>query len=223
MSLGAEAAAPIAAFGGTFDPVHLGHLRVAAGTAAALRLPEVRLIPSQRPVHRSAPGATGAQRLTMLRLAVADWPGLTVDARELERDTPSYTVLTLESLRAEYPSAPILWLIGIDAFLGLPTWHDWTRLFELAHFVVLNRPGTPVAQALDARRAPWALPRLTRSADELRSTPQGRIHLHTVAPQAISASTIRARIAAGASDDELLQLLPRSVLAYIRSHHLYTA
>lgn len=214
---------PIAAFGGTFDPVHLGHLRVAADTAAALRLPEVRLIPSQRPVHRGAPGATGAQRLAMLRLAVVDWPGLTVDARELERDTPSYTVLTLESLRAEHPAAPILWLIGIDAFLGLPTWRDWTRLFDLAHFVVLNRPGTPVAQALDARRAPWALPRLTQSADDLRRTPQGRIHLHTVAPQAISASTIRARIAAGASDDELLQLLPRSVLAYIRSHHLYTA
>jgi nicotinate-nucleotide adenylyltransferase len=214
---------PLAAFGGTFDPVHLGHLRVAADTAAALRLPEVRLIPSQTPVHRSAPGATGAQRLAMLRLAVADWPGLTVDARELERDTPSYTVLTLESLWAEHPGTPILWLIGIDAFLALPTWRDWTRLFDLAHFVVLNRPGTPVAQALDARRAPWALPRLTQSADDLRKAPAGRIHLHTVAPQPISASAIRARIAAGASDDELRQLLPASVLAYIRSNRLYLA
>lgn len=213
----------IAAFGGTFDPVHLGHLRVAADTAAALRLPEVRLIPAQTPVHRSAPGASAAQRLAMLRLAVAEWPGLSVDARELERATPSYTVLTLESLRAEYPGTPILWLIGIDAFLRLPTWRDWTRLFELAHFVVLNRPGTPVAQALDARAAPWALPRLTRHAEELQATPQGRIHLHTVAPQPISASEIRARIASGESDDELRQLLPAPVLAYIRTNRLYLA
>lgn len=211
----------IAALGGTFDPVHLGHLRVAADTAAALRLPEVRLIPSQTPVHRSAPGAPAEQRLAMLRLAVADWPGLTVDTREIERPTPSYTVLTLESLRAEHPRTPILWLIGIDAFLGLPTWRDWMRLFDLAHFVVLNRPGTPVAQTLDPARVPWAVPRLARDAQALRAEPAGRIYLQTVTPQPISSSAIRARIAAGASDDELAQLLPPAVLAYIRSHQLY--
>ena len=120
---------PLALLGGTFDPVHWGHLRIASETAAALKLPEVRLIPSQAPVHRASPGATGEQRLAMLRLAVADAPGLSVDDRELTRDTPSYTTLTLESLRTEFPLRPLIWLIGVDAFVHINTWYEWPRLF----------------------------------------------------------------------------------------------
>ena len=218
---------PLALLGGTFDPVHWGHLRIASETAAALKLPEVRLIPSQAPVHRASPGATGEQRLAMLRLAVADAPGLSVDDRELTRDTPSYTTLTLESLRTEFPLRPLIWLIGVDAFVHINTWYEWPRLFELAHFVVLNRPGFAVSQALSPTLAEVWQGRLTRSAEVLTHATHGSIYLHTVTPQAISATVIRDTIgntiAAGASDEALLLLLPTPVLAYIRAHQLYRA
>ena len=214
---------PLALLGGTFDPVHWGHLHIASETAAALKLQDVRLIPSKAPVHRVAPGATGEQRLAMLRLAVADTPGLAVDDRELTRDTPSYTALTLASLRAEFPLRPLLWLIGIDAFMHINHWHQWPRLFDLAHFVVLNRPGFAVSQALSPALSEVWQGRLTRSAIALTHTKQGHIFLHTVTPQTISATAIRNTIAAGASDNALVSLLPGPVLAYIRAHQLYRA
>ncbi|MBL8310248.1 MAG: nicotinate-nucleotide adenylyltransferase [Burkholderiales bacterium] len=215
--------APLALLGGTFDPVHRGHLRIALDTATALRLPEVRLIPSKAPVHRASPGASEADRLAMLRLAVADDQSgtLRVDDRELRRDTPSYTVLTLQSLRAEYPTRPLLWLIGIDAFAHIKSWYQWPQLFELAHFVVLNRPGYAVATALSPALADLWQPRLAQEAAALRATAAGRILLHTVPPQAVSATEIRNSLANGASDSALAPLLPAAVLAYIRSHHLY--
>mgnify|MGYP002143470236 FL=1 len=214
---------PLALFGGTFDPVHWGHLRVALDTATALKLPEVRLIPSKTPVHRKAPGASEADRLAMLRLAVAeDGSGtLAVDDRELRRDTPSYTVLTLQSLRAEFPARPLLWLIGVDAFQHLMSWYQWPQLFELAHFVVLNRPGYPVANVLSPALAPVWQGRLAREPVALTDTTHGSLYLHTVAPQAVSATEIRNKIAAGAGDEALTSLLPPSVLTYIRAHQLY--
>ena len=214
---------PLAILGGTFDPVHWGHVRIATETAAALRLPEVRLMPSKVPVHRAAPGATGDQRMAMLKLAVANAPGLSVDDRELTRDTPSYAALTLASLRAEFPLRPLLWLIGIDAFMHINLWHQWPRLFELAHFVVLNRPGFAVSQALSPALSEVWQGRLTASASALTDTKHGHIFLHTVTPQMISATAIRNTIAAGASDNALVSLLPRPVLAYIRAHQLYRA
>ncbi len=212
---------PLALLGGTFDPVHFGHLRIASETATALKLPEMRLIPSKTPVHRARPGASEAERLAMLRLAVADVPGLTVDDRELKRDTPSYTALTLESLRTEFPQRPLIWLIGIDAFMHINRWYQWPRLFELAHFVVLNRPGFAVSQALSPVLAEVWQGRLTRSADALQAATHGSIYLHTVTPQAISATEIRNTIAANAADSALVSLLPAPVLAYIRAHQLY--
>ena len=212
---------PLALLGGTFDPVHFGHLRIASETAAALKLPDVRLIPSKTPVHRAQPGASEAARLAMLNLAVANVPGLSVDDRELKRDTPSYTALTLESLRAEFPQRPLIWLIGIDAFMHINHWYEWPRLFDLAHFVVLNRPGFAVSQALSPVLAEVWQGRLTRSADACRETTHGSIYLHTVTPQAISATAIRNTIAAGAADRALESLLPLPVLAYIRAHQLY--
>ncbi len=212
---------PLALLGGTFDPVHFGHLRIAAETAAALKLPEVRLIPSKTPVHRTRPGASETQRLDMLKLAVAGMPGLVVDDRELRRDTPSYTALTLASLRTEFPQRPLLWLIGVDAFLHIQSWFQWPQLFELAHFVVLNRPGFAVSQVLTPALAEVWQGRLAREASALASETHGRIYLHTVTPQAISATDIRNRIAAGTDDAALHSLLPAPVLAYIRAHQLY--
>lgn len=217
----ANAPTPLGLFGGTFDPVHWGHLRVASEAATALKLPEVRLIPSKTPVHRARPGATEAQRLAMLRLAVADVPGLTVDDCELRRDTPSYTALTLQAMRDAHPSRPLIWLIGVDAFLFINRWYAWQRLFELAHFVVLNRPGFAVSQALSPALAEVWQGRLTRDAATLHNSTHGAIYLHTVTPQAISATEIRNSIAAGAPDAALHALLPAPVLAYIRGHSLY--
>ena len=157
----------------------------------------------------------------MLKLAVADVAGLMADDRELKRETPSYTVFTLQSLRTEFPHRPLIWLIGIDAFMHINHWYEWSRLFELAHFVVLNRPGFAVSQALSPMLAEVWQGRLTRSADALRVATHGSIYLHTVTPQAISATEIRNTIAAGADDSALLSLLPAPVLAYIRAHQLY--
>ena len=212
---------PLAILGGTFDPVHWGHLRVASETAAALKLPEVRLIPSKAPVHRTQPGASAEQRLAMLRLAAAGSPTLTVDDCELRRDTPSYASLTLESKRTEFPLRPLIWFVGVDAFLRIQSWYEWPRLFDLAHFVVLNRPGFAVSQALSPALAEVWQGRLTRSAETLANTTHGSIYLHTVTPQAISATEIRNTIAAGATDAALLPFLPQPVLAYIRAHQLY--
>ena len=212
---------PLAFLGGTFDPVHVGHLRIASETAAALKWPEVRLIPSKTPVHRTRPGASPAQRLAMLKLAVAGVPGLTVDDRELKRSTPSYTVLTLESLRAEFPQRPLIWLIGIDAFMHINHWYEWPRLLQLAHFVVINRPGFAMSQALSPTLAAVWQGRMASSALALHETTHGSIYLHTVTPQAISATCIRNTIAAGAPDSTLESLLPLPVLAYIRAHQLY--
>ena len=217
----ASSTAPLALLGGTFDPVHFGHLRIATETASALKLPEVRLIPSKAPVHRAQPGASAEQRLAMLRLAVADIPGLTVDDCELRRATPSYTSLTLETLRAEFPARPLIWFVGVDAFLRIKSWYQWPRLFELTHFVVLNRPGFAVSQVLSPGLADVWQSRLTRSAAALSETTHGSIYLHTVTPQAISATVIRNTIAAGVDDSALQSLLPAPVLAYIRAHQLY--
>ncbi|WP_033480322.1 nicotinate-nucleotide adenylyltransferase, partial [Xanthomonas phaseoli] len=138
-------------YGGTFDPIHLGHLAIACAARDELGAC-VQLVPAADPPHRPAPGATAAQRAQMLQLALADYPGLQLDTRELQRaaqcDAPSYTVDTLRELRAELgPAAPIAWLLGADAFVGLHHWHQWEALFGLAHFVVAARPGTALALA----------------------------------------------------------------------------
>lgn len=214
---------PLALFGGTFDPVHFGHLRVAQDTANALKLPEVRLIPSQMPVHRTAPGASAAERMQMLRLAIPDFPALSVDDCELIRSSASYTITTLESFRAAFPTRPLIWLVGVDAFMKIQTWHRARDLFGVAHFVVLNRPGFPTANVFSAAMSEIWQGRVVRDPRALREALSGSVYVHTVAPQAISATEIRAMIARNAFDPALSALLPEAVLAYIRAHGLYGA
>jgi nicotinate-nucleotide adenylyltransferase len=214
-------AAPLALFGGTFDPVHWGHLRVARDTATALKLPEVRLIPAQQNVLRDRPGASAADRVAMLRLAVREFATLTVDDCEIVRTTPSYTITTLESFRERFPTRPLIWLIGVDAFLRIASWHRANELFDFAHFVVLNRPGFATSHVFSPALAGVWQGRATHDASMLLSETQGRIYLHTVAPQAVSATEIRNMIRAGSSDEALLPLLPAAVLSYIRAHRLY--
>lgn len=217
--------APIGIFGGTFDPIHYGHLRLAEEAREALSLEHVLLIPSGLPPHREVPQTPAGDRLEMAQLAVAGNASIIVDPAEVESETPSYTVLTLERLRAQFgPARPLVLLLGADAFAGIPSWHRWRELFALAHMAVANRPGHPP----HARRFPGLLseplaaecgPRFRVHADDLRTAPAGRVLPFDMTPLAISASLIRARLASGHS---VRYLLPDSVLDYISSHRLYT-
>jgi nicotinate-nucleotide adenylyltransferase len=213
---------PLALLGGTFDPVHYGHLRAADDVRRALGLSLVRLVPAGDPPHREGPAASSADRLAMLQLAVAEFPGLTVDDRELCRAGRSYMVLTLEDLRREFPGRPLVLLLGADAFGGLPSWHRWRELFDLAHLVIVERPGVALEASLPAALLPHWRERLTADPDVLSMRPAGAIYLQRVAPQAVSATTIRERLARGnGADDALRGLLPAAVLAYIDRNQLY--
>ena len=206
----------IGVYGGTFDPVHYGHLRTALEVQQQLGLTELRFIPAASPPHRQPPQATARQRLAMVTRALAGQPGMRVDDRELGRAGPSYMVDTLASLRAEYPATPLVLILGMDALLGLPGWYQWTRLLELAHIAVMERPGV----ALPAEGELAELVRRHRVADAgaLALQPAGGMAFVPVSQLAISATTIRALLAAGRSPRFLL---PDSVLDYIRNEGLY--
>ncbi len=214
-----DRAGPLGLFGGTFDPIHLGHLRLAETAREALGLERVRLIPAGQPPHRATPGASGIHRLAMARLATADNPAFEVDAAEVTAAQASFTILTLERLRAELgPARPLVLLLGVDAFLGLPTWRRWTELLDFAHLAVANRPG----YTLDAAQIPPALAdlvaRCKAAPTALGTAPAGAIVPFEMTPLAISATDIRTRAAAGQS---LRYLLPPPVIDYISLHQLY--
>src|SRR5207247_7633529 len=209
-------------------PVHYGHLRLAEDIRTALSLPEIRLIPAGDPPHRARPHASASDRLAMLDLACQEFPALMVDPREIRRVGKSYTVLTLEELRREDSRRPLLWIIGADSLIGLPQWHRWRELFDLAHLVVAERPGVMLAPSLPAELLPEWNARLTSDSPLLRRTPCGAIYRQRVTPQPISASAIRAKIGAaiaGGRDDLAAArgLLPDGVLAYIQRNGLYRA
>ncbi|MHB8492985.1 MAG: nicotinate-nucleotide adenylyltransferase [Casimicrobiaceae bacterium] len=213
---------PVAMLGGTFDPVHYGHLRFASEVRDALVLPEVRLVPAGDPPHRGAPQASAADRIAMLDIAVREFPGLGVDPREITREGKSYTVRTLEEMRAERPRSPLLLLLGADAFRGLASWHQWPRLFEFAHLVVAPRSGALLEADLSAAVGhEWRL-RRTGDPSTLRSRLAGSIYVQTISAQPISSTAIRAALMqAPDAGPELAGLLPAAVLAYIQSRRLY--
>lgn len=207
-------------FGGTFDPVHLGHLRLAEEARELLGLARVRWIPAGRPPHRGAPQVGGEDRLAMVRLAVEGNPAFEVDAAEVLAPAPSYTVPTLERLRAELgASRPLILLVGADAFAGLPGWHRWRELFDLAHLAVSHRPGFPVdAASLPAELAGEFARRRVADAGGLAAAPAGGIVTFAMTQLAISATQIRQLLAEGRSPR---YLLPHRVLDYIQTRHLY--
>lgn len=206
----------IGILGGTFDPIHHGHLRCAQELLQDLPLDEVRLVPCRVPPHRAAPHASVEQRLRMLNAALADAPGLSVDGRELSREGPSFMVDTLHSLRAEFGATPLCLIVGMDAFHGLDRWHRWRELIELAHLVVAHRPGwTPphtgdVAELLHRR--------VTDSPSDLRAQPAGRILPWPITALDIAATAIRAQVAAGKSPR---YLVPDAVARIIAEEGLY--
>ncbi|MBX3708020.1 MAG: nicotinate-nucleotide adenylyltransferase [Pseudomonadales bacterium] len=207
----------IGLLGGTFDPIHLGHLHAARSVCVALALERIRLLLAARPGHRAAPVASIEHRWRMLELACADDPRLVADDREVRRAArlarPSYTVDTLEELRAEAPDEALCWVVGSDAYRGLLGWHRWPDILTLAHLVVLQRPGVP----LDL---PEALARLSdeRRVETVPSTGAGSVLFLELPMLAISASAVRAALAGGAS---VADLLPPAVCTYITNHRLY--
>ncbi|MCC5856765.1 MAG: nicotinate-nucleotide adenylyltransferase [Ectothiorhodospiraceae bacterium] len=203
-------------FGGTFDPVHNAHLRVALDVVEAGALVELRLIPCHIPPHRESPAVDAATRLHMLRMAVRGEPRFVVDDRELRRDTPSWTVDTLRTLRADFPDRHFCLLMGSDSFRGLPTWSRWRELGEFAHIVVMQRPdpGRPVPDAL----AEWLRGREADGWGALRRERSGRVLFQPVAQLAISATDIRERLARGGS---IRYLVPDAVWDHIQQEGLY--
>ena len=203
----------IGVFGGTFDPVHFGHLRSALEVNDVFGLSKLLLIPSAQPPHRAEPAASATERLQMLELAINHHPELCVDARELERDSPSYMVDTLRCLRHDYPQETLLLFIGADAFKQLMSWHQWPHLFDFAHIVVMTRPGVVLETLADFFKA-----RHCQQLTELASTRAGKLYFQQVTPLDISATAIRQMITQQQNPGFLL---PDTVLAYIRQHQLY--
>lgn len=210
-------------YGGTFDPVHNGHLAIARAARDALNLP-IRLLPAADPPHRPAPGASAEQRCRMLQLALADETGLLLDRHELERaarhpQRPSYTVDTLAELRQAFGAeTPLAWLVGADSLLSLATWHRWQDLFGLAHFIVAERPGSRLPQVVEGVLGQALQGRWTDQPQDLEDAAAGHVlRLHQPL-RSESASEVRARIVAGGPWQPLV---PPAVAGYIAEHRLY--
>jgi nicotinate-nucleotide adenylyltransferase len=214
---------PIGVIGGTFDPVHYGHLRLAEELGETLKLAEVRLVPSGTPPHRSAPEVAAGHRLAMVRLAAAGNSRFVVDEREVRRAGPGYTFDTLAELRAEAGgSRPLVLLLGADAFLEFATWHRWHEIFDLAHIAVAHRPGFPLEHWDERMPQPLAREYSARLLQQPLAThlsPAGGIAVVAFTALDISATAIRGMLRSGASPR---YLLPSAVLDYIRQHNLYT-
>jgi nicotinate-nucleotide adenylyltransferase len=211
-----DSSQPLALLGGTFDPIHYGHLRCAEQARQVFGLERVYLLPAGQPPHRLSPVATTPQRLHMLGLALAEFPNLAIDDRETRREGPSFMVDTLGELRSGNPGRTLVLLLGQDAMNGLHRWRQWQHLFELAHIVAFPRPGarTDYAPELAAqlerreRTGPGAL---------LGEPAGGFLHLDLELID-ISATDIQAAIRRG---DSPRGMLPDSVLGYIDEKYLY--
>jgi len=207
-------------YGGTFDPVHEGHLAVARSARSRLGATVSRM-PAADPPHRALPGASATHRCRMLELGVAGERGLAVDRRELAREGRSYTIDTLRALRNEIgDAAPVALLLGGDSFLGLPKWKQWRELFPLVHIVVAERPGSGLDGAMPDELAAEVRGRWNDDAAALAHSAGGLVHRLRQPLHAASASEVRARIAAGGA---WRPLVPPAVAAYIDRHRLYAA
>jgi nicotinate-nucleotide adenylyltransferase len=207
----------IGILGGTFDPIHFGHLRMALELYQALDLAEVRIIPCYQPVHRKLPVATPEQRLAMVRTAIESEPALCVDACEIERKGPSYTIDTLKTLRATRPKTPLCVIMGIDALLGFPSWHRWEEILTMAHLIVAHRPQYQLPTT--GIVAELLKDRLTHKAADIHATLAGHILLHPVTALEISSTDIRKQFAMAGNPR---YLLPHSVYNYIKQHGTYS-
>ncbi len=206
------AQAPLGMFGGTFDPIHNGHLRTAFEFAERLDLERVLFIPAADPPHRPPPRVTARQRLEFVRAAIDDEPRFALDDRELRRGGRSYTVLTLGELRAEHGDRPLVLCLGMDAFLGLPGWHRWEELATLAHIAVAHRPGFqppvegPLAKLVAERRS--------EDPADLAASPAGRLFFFAGTQLELSATELRDVLESGRDPRYLMpEAVRRMILA----------
>ena len=207
-----------ALFGGTFDPVHYGHLKPVEALANQIGLSRVIIMPNNVPPHRPQPEATSAQRKHMVELAIADKPLFALDERELKRESPSYTAQTLKAWREEQgPLRSLAFIIGQDSLLSFPTWHDYDTILDNSHLIVCRRPGYPLTMA-DAAHQQWLEAHLTHDVDDLHALPAGKIYLAETPWFNISATLIRERLEKGQACDDLL---PAAVLDYVIKQGLY--
>lgn len=209
---------PVGILGGTFDPVHYGHLRAAVEVRERLGLTAVRMLPSARPPHRQTPGAEAEHRMQMLQRAIACQDYLEADDSEIRREGPSYMVDTLDGLRQQAGHAPLVLIVGQDAANQLDRWHEWRRLFELAHVAVMQRPET--APQYTTGLAAWMAGRTVTAASDLLEARAGKVINVTITQLDISSSAIRELVAGGRSP---LYLTPPPVIEYIKEHGLYSA
>lgn len=207
---------PIGILGGTFDPIHIGHLRMAIELREALDLAHIHIIPCYQPVHRTAPEATAAQRFAMVQCAIANEPLLVADPREIARPTPSYTIDTLSAMREEFPQTPLCLLLGIDAFLGFPSWNRWQDIISIAHIVVAHRPQYQLPH--QGLIADLLAQRLQLETSFIHQHLSGGILFRPIPSLDISATEIRKQIAIGR---DTRYLLPENVHDYIQQHHIY--
>jgi nicotinate-nucleotide adenylyltransferase len=209
----------IGILGGTFDPIHCGHLRLAQEVAEALALTQVRFIPGGTPPHRARPQTPAAGRVAMVKLAIRDNPLFVLDERETRRDGPSYSFDTLAELRAELGAAqPLVLIMGADAFLGFDQWHRWRDIFALAHIAVAHRPGTAMSAIKDDELAQAFAQRRVADAQALQHAPAGAIAVVPITALDISATAIRAAVRGGRS---ARYLVTPEVLAYIEHNCLF--
>lgn len=206
----------IGIFGGTFDPVHYGHIKPVLAVKQALGLEQIRFIPNRIPPHRESPWLNAGQRLALLELALHEYPDVIIDRRELYRDGPSYMVDTLRSLQDDFPRQGLVLIIGMDVLPGLPGWHHWQQLFALCHLVVTTRPGfsiDDIAVQMNASDYRFLRQRMTDYADALRQQVTGKILLKSVPQLDISATQIRQKLQSG---EDISQWVPPQVAEKLR-------
>lgn len=208
----------IALYGGTFDPIHYGHLRPVEALSGLIGLKEVIWLPNNIPPHRPQPEASSQQRLEMVRLALEPYSSFKVDTRELEKPTPSYTIETLRDFRKEIGNKqPLAFIIGQDSLLSINTWHQWDQLLNVCHLLVCARPGYQTHFG-SAQMQAWLTKHQTHQQEDIHCLPAGKIFLADTPLYNISATDIRARHKAGLDCHDLL---PSSVENYIRQQQLY--
>ncbi len=206
----------IGIFGGTFDPVHYGHIKPAISVKQALNLTQLRFIPNRIPPHRTEPWLSTEQRLSLLQSALKDYPDVIIDERELNRDGPSFMVDTLKSLRSDFPDEVFCLIIGMDAFFGITSWFQWRSLFDLCHLVVTTRPGfdqMTVAEKMSAEDYQFLAERMTQDINALTSQETGKILLKSVPQLDISSTQIRAKLIKG---EDVSQWVPEEVCLQLR-------
>jgi nicotinate-nucleotide adenylyltransferase len=207
---------PVGILGGTFDPIHKGHIKLAQEACSQLDLKQVRLVPLNIPAHRAAPSASANDRKTMIEQAITDDERLVIDCRELEKPEVSYTINTLKSLREELPDTSLCLIVGQDAFTQIDSWHQWESLLDFAHIVVASRPGKH--ETINTTLEKWINQHVTNDITMLQKKTAGYIYFMEIPLLPVSSSEIRSFIRQGQLKEDWLD---NTTINYIKKNHLY--